>query len=411
LQINNLTPMNHLSIGIIKEGKVPVDRRTPLTPEQCRAVMDMYPHVTVLVQSSKVRSFSDDEYRNQGVNVVDTLEDCDIIMGVKEVPVDWLMPHKTYMFFSHTIKQQPQNKKLLQEVLRKNITLIDYECLTDEAGERVVAFGRYAGIVGAYNGLRTYGQRFNLYDLTPAYQCKDLAEMQTEYQKIKLPPIKILVTGRGRVAKGAEEVLKGTGIQCVSAEAYLKNEYSGPVYTLLASSDYYARLDGQPWDSKFFYKNPEKVVSVFSKYLPATDLLIAAAFWHPKSPVLFKEDDMRKPEFKIRVIADITCDIDGSIPSTKKATEIVDPVYDFNPFSGEIEEPYSDPDNVSVMAIDNLPCELPRDASQSFGEQLIKNVFPALVAGSNNAVVSGAIIAQKGNLCPSFEYLQEYARQ
>jgi saccharopine dehydrogenase (NAD+, L-lysine forming) len=403
--------MNSVKIGIIKEGKTPVDRRTPLTPEQCRLVMQQYPEAVVVVQSSKVRSFTDDEYQEQGVEVVQSLEDCDIIMGVKEIPVEWLMEGKTYMFFSHTIKQQPQNRKLLQEILRKNITLIDYECLKDNSGERVVAFGRYAGIVGAYNGLRTYGQRYNLFDLTPAYQCKDLEEMKQEFVKIKLPPVQIVVTGRGRVARGAEEVLKGAGATYVSPGEYLQGTWDYPVYTLLASSDYYARTDGQAWDSNYFYKNPGKVVSAFPRYLPKTDILVAAAFWHPKSPVLFTEEDMRKPEFKVKVIADITCDINGSIPSTKRATEIIEPVYDFNPHTGKIHDPYSHPDNVSVMAIDNLPCELPRDASQAFGEQLITNVFPALLSKEKGTVVQGAIIASSGKLCSSFEYLEEYTQQ
>ncbi|KUG07997.1 NAD(P)-dependent oxidoreductase [Solirubrum puertoriconensis] len=401
--------MPPIRLGLIREGKVPVDRRVPLTPKKCVEVQHTWPHVKVVVQSSDIRSYDDQEYRDLGIEVQADVSDCDILMGVKEVPVAQLIPHKTYLFFSHTVKKQPANRELLRQVLQKDITLIDYEMLTNAEAERIVAFGRWAGIVGAYNGLLTYGRKHGLYQLKPAYQCTDLGDMQEEYFKVKrLPPIKIAVTGSGRVAKGALEVLDCMGIRRVSVYDYLYHDFAEPVYTQLRSSDYNARLDGRVWDTPDFHRNPQEYKSTFDKFLPVTDLLIACAYWHPTAPRLFSEDDTRRPDFRINTIADVTCDVDGSIPVTKRSTSIPDPAFDYNPTTGELEAAYSRPGNITVMAVDNLPCELPRNASRDFGRQLIDNVFPHLFGPDPDKVVERATIAAHGQLAPRFEYLHDY---
>ncbi|MDO7850098.1 NAD(P)-dependent oxidoreductase [Hymenobacter convexus] len=398
-----------LTIGLIRESKTPPDKRVPLTPKKCTEALSLFPGLRLVVQSSAVRSYSDQEYRDLGLKVRDDVTDCDVLMGVKEVAIDQLIAGKTYFMFSHTVKKQPANRKLLQAVLQKNITLVDYELLTNERGERIVAFGRYAGIVGAYNGLLTYGRKHGLYELKPAYQCVDMDDMQEEFFKVKkLPPIKMVVTGSGRVAQGALEVLDRMGIRRVSVYDYLYLDFNEPVYTQLRSSDYNRRRDGRVWDTQNFHQHPEEYESTFGNFLPVTDLLIACAYWHPAAPRLFEEADTQRPDFRINTIADVTCDVNGSIPTTKRASTIAEPAFDYNPATGQLEPAYSQPENVTEMAVDNLPCELPRNASRDFGRQLIDKVLPHLVGSDAEGVIARATIAKGGQLTERYAYLADY---
>jgi alanine dehydrogenase len=399
-------------IGVLREGRTPPDRRVALTPKKCVELQATYPGLRVRVQPSPARAYADHEYRDLGIEVAEDMQPCDLLLGVKEVPPAQLLPGKTYLFFSHTIKKQPANRELLRTVLRQSITLIDYELLTNAAGERVVAFGRYAGIVGAYNGLLTYGRKHGLYELKPAHQCVDMDDMQEEFYKIKtLPPIKIAVTGSGRVAGGALEVLDKMGLRQVSVHDYLHRDSQAPVYVQLRSRDYHRRRDGLAWDTAHFHQHPELYDSDFARFLPLTDLLIACAYWHPAAPRLFTEADTHEPDFKINTIADVTCDVDGSIPLTKRSSTIAEPAFDYNPATGALEAPYSQPQNITVMAVDNLPCELPRNASRNFGRQLLDQVFPHLMGGDAAGVVARATIAKDGKLQPRYQYLADYAGQ
>lgn len=401
--------MNKLKIGIIKEGKVPVDKRVPFPPELAREVMDRF-GVSLVVEKSKVRTYKDAEYEAEDVEVVNSVSDCDILFGVKEVPIKDLIADKTYFFFSHTIKQQAYNRELLRAVLKKNIRLIDYECLTDtRTRQRIVAFGRYAGIVGAYNGIWTFGQRYRLFDIRRAQDCFDYDDLKTEYSKVKLPPIKIVLTGGGRVAKGAMEVLIGMGIRMVSPAELLKHDYREAVFAQLNTRDYNKHKEGKLFSRDEFYKQPELYEGDFLKYAHKADILMACAYWDPKAPVLFKRKDVLDSAFKIRVIADVTCDIDGSIPSTKRASTIDQPLYDYNASEDREEPAMSDEGNITVMAVDNLPCELPRDASRDFGRELIDNVLPHLINREDESVIERAIIAEDGKLGKHFAYLKNYA--
>jgi saccharopine dehydrogenase (NAD+, L-lysine-forming) len=396
-------------LGLLREGRTPPDRRVALTPKKCVELQDTYPGLRVRVQPSPHRAFANQEYRDLGIEVSDDLAGCDVLLGVKEVPVAELLPGKTYCFFSHTIKKQPANRELLRTVLREHITLIDYELLTNEAGERVVAFGHWAGIVGAYNGLLTYGRKHGLFALKPAWQCVDMEDMQEEFFKVKrLPPIKIAVTGSGRVAQGAVEVLGRMGIRQVSVYDYLYLSFSEPVYTQLRSSDYNRRRDGRVWDTANFHREPAAYESTFGNFLPVTDLLIACAYWDPAAPRLFSEEDTRRADFKLNTIADVTCDVNGSIPLTKRSTTIEAPAFDYNPANGELEAAYSGSANLTVMAVDNLPCELPRNASRDFGRQLLDQFFPHLLGGDAAGVVARATIASGGQLQPRYTYLADY---
>ncbi len=397
------------TIGLICEGKMPPDRRVALTPNKAVEAEATFPGLRVVVQSSPIRSYSDAEYHALDLPVQADLSACDLLLGVKEVPIAQLIPGKTYLFFSHTVKQQPANRELLRAVLRHHITLIDYEMLTNAQGERIVAFGHWAGIVGAYNGLLTYGRKHHLFALKPAWQCRDLEEMEEEFFKVKrLPPIKIAVTGSGRVAQGALEVLDRMGIRRVSVYDYLYLDFTEPVYAQLRSSDYNRRRDGRVWDTANFHAEPAAYESTFGQYLPVTDLLIACAYWHPAAPRLFELADTRRPGFRINTIADVTCDLDGSIPTTRRSTTIPDPVYDYNPATDALEAPYSHPENIAVMAVDNLPCELPRNASRDFGRQLLANVFPHLLGTDAEGVVARATIATGGRLTERYQYLADY---
>ena len=398
-----------VKLALIQEGKRPTDRRVALTPPQALELQEKFPQIQVIVQKSPVRCFPDTDYASAGITVQDHVDDCDIMMGIKEVPVDHLIPGKTYFFFSHTIKKQAYNQKLLQEILRKNIRLVDYEKLTDEQGNRLVAFGFWAGVVGAYNAIWTWGKRFNLFDLRRASNCFDLEDLKTEYRKIKLPAIKIILTGNGRVARGAMEVLNGMGIRKVSPEEFLQEQYTEAVYTQLRSKDYHYRRSGGDFNSDEFYANPWLYDADFSKYTRVADMLIAAAYWNPQAPRLFSKEEIRKEEFRIKVIADVTCDIGGSIPTSIKASSISDPLYDYNPQTESVEIPLSSEQNLTIMAIDNLPCELPRDASASFGRQLLEHVIPYIAGEDSRGIIRRATITENGHLTPDFQYLQDYA--
>lgn len=398
-----------LKLGIIREGKNPPDKRVPFTPVQTEEIEQRFPHMKVVVQKSPLRCFNDSEYKELDIEVADDVAHCDVLMGIKEVPVDQLVASKTYLFFSHTIKKQPYNKKLLKEILKKKIRLIDYETLTDRLGNRMVAFGRFAGIVGAFNGLWTYGKRYNAFNLRRAFECFDINDLKLELRKVALPPVKIILTGAGRVGKGAMETLDTAGIRKVTPADFLTHTFHEPVYVQLGSGDYHIRKDGGHFNREEFHKHPERYTSDFLKYTKVADILMAGAFWNPKAPVLFTTEDMKSSDFKIKVIADITCDIGGSIPSTKKASTIADPIYDYNPATDSIEPPVSHEKLITVMAVDNLPCELPRSASEEFGRDLIDKILPLFLNDDPDAILHRATIAKGGELTDTFAYLSDYA--
>lgn len=397
-----------MKIGILKEGKVPIDHRVPIMPLQAAEIKNKYPEVDVVCKRSDIRCFDDQDYSKEGIKLVDDISDCDVLVGVKEIPIPELIADKTCFFFSHTIKKQAYNKDLLREVLKKNIRLIDYETLTNKEGQRIIAFGRYAGIVGAYNGLWTYGRRYNLFDLRRAHECFDLEDMKTEYAKIKLPKIKIVITGGGRVAKGAIEVMNGIGIRQVTPGRFVSEDFDEPVFTQINSRDYNKHSTGKDFHRDEFFNQPENFESDFAQYAQCADILVACAYWHPKAPVLFTNEEAVQKDFKIKVIADVTCDIEGSIPSTKKPTTIDDPIFDYEPTLGIVVPALSDEGNITVMSVDNLPCELPRNASEDFGRELVDNVLPNLIGQDKDGVIERATITENGKLTKHYAYLQDY---
>lgn len=400
--------MPPINIAIIREEKFPQDTRTPITPEQARTINENYSSVQIVCQSSKIRCYSDEEYLDAGIEIRDDVSNSDMFFGVKEVKIASLIPEKTYFFFSHTIKKQPYNQLLLKKIVEKKIRLVDYECLTDQNGIRVIAFGRWAGIVGTYNALWTYGRKYGSFSMKRAFECNNLDELFEELKNVELPPIKMLITGNGRVSKGGLEVLDAAGIKNVDPEQYLFQQFEEPVYTQIDVDVYTKRKDGTAFSFEHFFKNPESYKSNFKTFAKTTDVLIMAAFWDPNAPRLFEIEALKDETFKIRVIADITCDIEGSVPSTVRSTTIGDPVYNFDLQNLVELDAFSDVDQLSVMAIDNLPNELPRDASKSFGDQLIDHVLPEVIKGFDQPIVKNATITEGGDLTNKFEYLRDY---
>lgn len=395
-----------MKIGVVKEGKVPVDHRVPFTPKQCKEIINNFPELELVVQPSSVRCFTNEEYEKQGVILQEDLSDCDVLFGVKEVNKEDLIPGKQYFFFSHTIKEQPYNKDLLQEVLKKNITLTDYECLTNTQDIRVVAFGRFAGILGAYNALWAYGKKHGLFDLKRAFECKDMVELFAELNKVNVQGLKVILTGGGRVAKGAIEVLQEMGFEGLDENEFLNcNENC---FLQLDSYDYNAKKDGSPFSFIDFYGDPTTYQGTFSRFLDKAPIFIAGAYWDPKAPVLFTQDDVKSGKCSFDVVSDVTCDIQGSVPTTLRSTTIADPVFDIEKKSFSEKEGFTSPNHITVVAVDNLPCELPRDASESFGNDLTKHIIPVLAGKSKSDIILRGTIASHGKLTEKYGYLRNY---
>lgn len=396
-------------IGLSKERKNPPDNRVALSPIQCIALQQRYPEVQVVVESSPARCFSDEAYREVGIQVVDSLEHCDVIFNIKEVPSEALIAGKTYFFFSHTIKKQPYNRTMLQSILQKNITLIDYEVLRYETGARVLGFGRYAGVVGTYNGLLVYGKKHGLFTLKPAHESKNYADILTQLLRVDLPNMRIVITGGGRVSQGALDLLRAIQIREVTPNQYLHIEYNEPVFVQLNSPDLYVHPTLKQWDTKHFYQHHGEYISQFKGYAACTDLLVNGIYWTEDLPRLFETEDTQYPEkFKPTVIADISCDVEGSVPITYKATSIKDPVIGWSRRTLSPCEPYTE-DSVDVMAVGNLPNELPKDASEEFGEMLLQLVMPEFMSDKSR-LIEEATITQSGNLTAHFQYLSDFVQ-
>ena len=396
-----------MKFGIIRERKNPPDKRVVLSPKACQKVLNTFPKAEIIVESSPIRAYADDAYKALGVSVADEMNDCEVLLGVKEVPIDALIPNKKYFFFSHTIKKQPYNRDLLQAILEKNIEMYDHEVITNKQEQRVVAFGRYAGIVGAYNGFRAYGLKFDLFQLPKANDLEDQEALIGELRTLNLPNLKVLLTGRGRVGNGAREMLDGMGMRRVNVAEYLEETFNEPVYCQIDAGEYNKRKDGVRGNKADFFANPEEYKSNFFRFAKVTDFYIAGHFYGQGAPYLFTREDAKHEDFKIQVVADISCDIDGPVASTVKPSTIADPIYGYHPGS-ESEIDFKNADAIAVMAVDNLPCELPRDASEGFGDAFIKNVIPAFFNNDKDGVLERARMTQNGKLTERYAYLQDY---
>ncbi|WP_075344145.1 NAD(P)-dependent oxidoreductase [Tenacibaculum agarivorans] len=399
-----------MKFGIIKERKNPPDKRVVFSPTKLKDLKAQFPEAEIVVESSDIRIFTDQEYKDADIEVTTDLSDCDVLLGVKEVPVEHLLPNKKYFFFSHTIKKQPYNRKLLQAILANNIELYDHETICKANGARLIGFGRYAGLVGAYNGFRAIGLKEGLFTLPKAESLSGLEAMKTELDgiKSKLPNLKILLSGTGKVAYGAKEILDHLGIKEISDALYLTSTFTEPVFCMVDVMEYAKRIDGKVGDKFVFYKDPSGYESNFMPYAKQTDFFIAGHFYGDGAPYLYTRDDVKSPDFNIRYVADISCDVDGPVATTLRASTIADPIYGYDPQS-ESEVAYTNDNAITVMAVDNLPCELPRDASEGFGDMFLTHVIPAFYNNDKDGILTRAkMTTNTGALSDRYTYLQDY---
>jgi saccharopine dehydrogenase (NAD+, L-lysine forming) len=398
-----------IRIGLIRERKKPADERVAFTPKQCAFIQANYPSFKIVVEPSPHRCFKDEEYIEAGIELAGDLADCDILLGIKEVPAEFLIPGKTYFFFSHTKKKQPHNKALMHALIENRIRMIDYECMTYNDEQRILGFGLFAGIVGAHNGLYTFGKKFGLYDLPRAFEIKSYHDLIEADQYKMLPSIKIVVTGSGRVAAGVMDIFTRLGIEGVEPSDFLSHQYEYPVYTHLKGANLYARKDNDLFHRDDFHANPEAYKCLFSSYVNQADILMNGIYWEQRVARLFEKEDVKRNDWRLNVIADITCDVNGSVPVNMGATTIADPVYGIDRFTLQKTPPYQNTKEIiDIMAVDNLPNELPCDASKYFGLQLSKCLFPELLAGESE-ILKRATICENGRLTKKYEYLADYA--
>jgi len=409
----------YFTISIIKEARVD-ENRTPFTPNQIQTLISNFPNLNILVQPSKNRCFRDEDYSKAGAKIEEDISQSDIIFGIKEVELSKLIENKTYLFFSHTSKvpngnfqnsQDPAiiyKKNLLREVLKKNVTLIDYENIRDKSKEayRYLGFGRFAGIVGCYNTLNLY-LKLNKKKLLPrAFEINSYEKIKKLIAKQNFNKLKILQTGRGNVAKGSMEILKHANIKQISLKDYLDKKYDEPVYCNISIREHIERKDGKDFSHQDFTLNPHEYKSKVKNYFHSTDMLISGHYWDPKFPKLFSLNQIN--EFiNLKIIGDITCDVNGSIPTTIRSTSIAKPYYSFD--INSMKEIDLCNKGIAVMAVDNLPSELPNEASEEFGKSIIAEVLPFLI-NKDDGRINRATTASKGELCSSFNYLENFIR-
>lgn len=396
-----------MKFGIIKERKNPPDRRVVFSPNELAKIKQKYHDCSVKVEHSDIRVFTDIQYQSMGIDVVNDLSDCDVLFGVKEVPVENLIPNKAYFFFSHTIKKQPHNRKLLQAVLEKNITLYDHETIVNSHNHRLIGFGRYAGFVGTYNAFRAFGIKYELFKLPKAETLSGKDALIAQLKRLVLPPLKIVVTGTGKVGNGAKEILDAMKVKEVTPENYLSKNYTQAVYTQLDVLEYNKRKDGQVLDFVDFHQHPADYVSDFERFTKVSDIYITAHFHANEAPAILTREMLQANDCKIKIVADISCDVDGPIACTLRSSTIAEPLYGYLPSKNEEVDVFH-PAAIVVMAVDNLPCELPKDASEGFGEMFSEHVIPAFFNGDKDGILQRAKITENGKLTERFSYLQDY---
>lgn len=399
-----------MKFGIIRERKSPPDRRVVFSPQKLAEVQKLFPYAEFKVEPSDIRIFKDEEYSVLGFEVNDDLSDCDVLLGVKEVPVDALIPGKKYFFFSHTIKKQPHNQKLLQAIINKHIDLYDHETIVDKNYKRLIGFGRYAGNVGTYNCFRAFGLKYDLFNLPKAESLPDKATLIARLKKQFLPPVKIVLTGHGKVGMGAKEILDAMKIKQVSIEDYLTKTYTEPVYVQTDVLDYNKRKDGQVKNNEDFYHNPQDYISDFERFTKVSDIFIAGHFYANGSPAIVTREMLAAKDNKIKIVADISCDVAGPVASTLRSSTIAEPFYGYHPSTGT-EVDMHHPAAIVVLAVDNLPCELPKDASDGFGDMFLEHVIPAFYNNDKDSILKRAMITHEGSLTERFKYLEDYINE
>ena len=396
-----------MKFAIIQERKSPPDRRVVLDPKSCQKLLSAFPSAELIIESSPIRAFTDTDYSSAGLDVVSDVSSAEVMIGVKEVPIEALIPNKSYFFFSHTIKKQPYNRKLLQAILDKNITLYDHETLVNKFHHRLIGFGYYAGVVGAYNGFRALGLKLNSFKLPKANTLVDRLALNKQLDQINIPSVKIILTGTGRVGQGAKEILDHLNIKQVSVNQFLNDKFEEAVYVQLDVLDYCERHDGMSIGKKDFFESPKAYKSIFDRFTKIADFFIAGHYYGKDAPVFFTREQAKASSFNLKVVADISCDIDGPVACTIRPSTIDQPIYGYDPET-ESEVDFKNTSAIAVMAVDNLPCELPKDASEGFGNSFVENILPAFFNNDHGGVLNRAKMTENGKLTSSFSYLQDY---
>ena len=400
------------NIGIIRESRND-ENRTPLVPEHIKKYKESNPNINFIIQPSNSRCFSDEEYELCGAKINENLNECSIIFGVKEIDPNILINNRTYLFFSHTFKINKQQKNiekhkkdLLLSILNKKITLIDYENIRGKNGTRCLGFGRFAGIVGCYNTLNLLLKVLGKQSLASAYKINDYERLVLNLKNLYFPKTKILVTGDGRVAKGVIELLNLTNIKAVSKKDFLEKKFDQPIFCNLETKDYVTNNSSTNFNLEHFIDNPQDYSSSALQYLKETDILISAHYWDPSSPKIFENEDLKVLQ-NLKIVGDITCDINGSVPTTIRSTTIEEPNYWVE--RNTLKEIDENNDGIAVMAVDNLPSELPRDSSTEFSEGIIKEVLPFLLKEDDGRILNGTITTD-GSFLEKYNYLNDYIR-
>ena len=400
------------NIGIVRESRND-ENRTPLVPEHIKKYKESNPNINFIIQPSNSRCFSDEEYELCGAKINENLNECSIIFGVKEIDPNILINNRTYLFFSHTFKINKQQKNiekhkkdLLLSILNKKITLIDYENIRGKNGTRCLGFGRFAGIVGCYNTLNLLLKVLGKQSLASAYKINDYERLVLNLKNLYFPKTKILVTGDGRVAKGVIELLNLTNIKAVSKKDFLEKKFDQPIFCNLETKDYVTNNSSTNFNLEHFINNPQDYSSSALQYLKETDILISAHYWDPSSPKIFENEDLKVLQ-NLKIVGDITCDINGSVPTTIRSTTIEKPNYWIERYNlKEIDE---NNDGIAVMAVDNLPSELPRDSSTEFSEGIINEVLPFLLKEDDGRILNGTITTD-GSFLEKYNYLNNYIK-
>ena len=398
------------NIGIIRESRND-ENRTPLVPEHIKKYKESNPNINFIIQPSNSRCFADEEYELCGAKINENLNECSIIFGVKEIDPNILINNKTYLFFSHTFKIDKKQKnigkdkkELLLSILNKKIKLIDYENIREKNGNRCLGFGIFAGIVGCYNTLKLFLKVLGKQSLASAYKINDYERLVLNLKNLYFPKAKVLVTGDGRVSKGVIELLNQTNIKEVSKKDFLEKKFDDPIFCNLETKDYVINNSSTNFNLEHFIKNPREYSSSALQYLKETNIFISAHYWEPSSPKIFENEDLKNLP-SLNIVGDITCDINGSVPTTIRSSTIKKPNYwiDRNNLK-EIEE---NNDGIAVMAGDNLPSELPRDSSAEFSEGIIKEVLPFLLNEDDGRILNGTITTD-GSFLEKYNYLYNY---
>jgi len=396
-----------MKFAIIQERKSPPDRRVVLDPKSCQKLLSTFPSAQLIIESSPIRAFTDMDYSSVGLDIVSDVSSAEVLIGVKEVPIEALIPNKSYFFFSHTIKKQPYNRNLLQAILDKNITLYDHETLVNKFHHRLIGFGYYAGVVGAYNGFRALGLKLNSFKLPKANTLVDRLALNKQLDQINIPSVKIILTGTGRVGQGAKEILDHLNIKQVSVNQFLNDKFEEAVYVQLDVLDYCERHDGMSIGKKDLFESPKAYKSIFDRFTKIADFFIAGHYYGKDAPVFFTREQAKASSFNLKVVADISCDIDGPVACTIRPSTIDQPIYGYDPET-ESEVDFKNTSAIAVMAVDNLPCELPKDASEGFGNSFVENILPAFFNNDHGGVLNRAKMTENGKLTSSFSYLQDY---